>query len=97
MADASSRASRFLAWLTGTRIGRAALGGLVLKAVVQFLRPLVGSNTAVEGLDVLASVVLVTVAAMVMVQWFGHVRRVVLWRVRRKLLLSYWCCSSRWR
>jgi serine phosphatase RsbU (regulator of sigma subunit) len=89
MADASSRASRFLAWLTGTRIGRAALGGLVLKAVVQFLRPLVGSNTAVEGLDVLASVVLVTVAAMVMVQWFGHVRRVVLWRVRRKLLLSY--------
>ena len=89
MADASSRASRFLAWLTGTRIGRAALSGLVLKAVVQFVRPLVGSNTAVEGLDVLASVVLVTVAAMVMVGWFGHVRRVLLWRVRRKLLLSY--------
>ena len=59
MPDATSRASRFLGWLTGTRVGRAALGGLVLKAVVQFLRPLVGSNSAIEGLDVLASVVLV--------------------------------------
>ena len=89
MPDAASRASRLLGWLTGTRVGRAALGGLVLKAVVQFLRPLVGSNSAVEGLDVLASVVLVTVAAVMLARWLGHVRRVVLWRVRRKLLLSY--------
>ncbi len=89
MPDAASRASRFLGWLTGTRVGRAALGGLVLKAVVQFLRPLVGSNSAIEGLDVLASVVLVVVAAIMLVRWLGHVRRVVLWRVRRKLLLSY--------
>jgi serine phosphatase RsbU (regulator of sigma subunit) len=89
MPDASSRASRFLGWLTGTRVGRVALGGLVLKAVVQFLRPLVGSSSAIEGLDVLASVALVAVAAIMMVRWLGHVRRVVLWRVRRKLLLSY--------
>src|SRR5687767_13348925 len=89
MPDTASRASRFLGWLTGTRLGRAALGGLVLKAVVQFIRPLVGSNSAVEGLDVLASVVLVVVAGIVLVRWLGHVRRVVLWRVRRKLLVSY--------
>jgi sigma-B regulation protein RsbU (phosphoserine phosphatase) len=89
MADATSRASRFLSWLTGTRLGRTALAGLVVKAIVQFLRPLVGSSSAVEGLDVLASVVLVAVAVIMLVRWLGHVRRILLWRVRRKLLLSY--------
>ena len=66
-----------------------ALAGLAVKGLVQFVRPLAGSNVAVEGLDVLASVVLVSVVAIMLARWLGHVRRVVLWRVRRKLLVSY--------
>jgi serine phosphatase RsbU (regulator of sigma subunit) len=89
MTDTGSRVTRFLAWLTGTRTGRAALGSLALKGVVQFLRPVLGSTTPVESLDILASVVLVVVAGVVLGQWLGHVRSVLLWRVRRKLLLSY--------
>jgi sigma-B regulation protein RsbU (phosphoserine phosphatase) len=89
MTDTGSRVTRFLAWLTGTRTGRAALGGLALKGVVQFLRPVVGSTTWLETLDILASVVLVVVAGVALWRWMSHVRRVLLWRVRRRLLLSY--------
>ena len=56
---------------------------------MQLLRPLAGSTTAIAVLDALASVVLVAVAAVMLGRWLGHAGRVVLWRVRRKLLVSY--------
>src|SRR5688572_25111863 len=70
-------------------MGRTVLAALILKALVQLLRPLAGFTTAISALDVLASVVLVAVAGVMLARWLAHVRRVVLWRVRRKLLVSY--------
>jgi serine phosphatase RsbU (regulator of sigma subunit) len=81
--------ARVMPWLTGTRLGRAVLSALVLKAAVQVLRPLVGALTFIDTLDVAASLVLVGVVTVVAFRWLGYLRRVVLWRVRRRLLLSY--------
>ena len=82
-------AARVMPWLTGTWMGRAVLVALGLKAVVQVARPLAGALTLIDSLDVAASLVLVSVVAVVAFRWLGYLRRVVLWRVRRKLLLSY--------
>ena len=82
-------AARVTAWLTGTWMGRAVLVALGLKVVVQVARPLVGALTLIDSLDVAASLVLVAVVAIVVFRGLGYLRHVVLWRVRRKLLLSY--------
>jgi len=81
--------TRVTTWLTGTWMGRAVLVALALKAAVQVTRPLVGARTLVDALDVAASLVLVIALAVAGFRWLGHLRRVVLWRVRRRLLLSY--------
>ena len=89
VSETASRTSRVLAWLTSTRTGRTVLVTLLTMALVQVLRPFVGANALLDTIGLLTSVVLFGAAAVVAGQWVGRVQRVLLWRVRRKLLVSY--------
>ncbi|HEY6508866.1 MAG TPA: hypothetical protein VIY56_12690, partial [Vicinamibacterales bacterium] len=89
MSDTASRASRFVTWLTNSRTGRTVLVTLLTMTVVQVLRPFVGASAVLDTIGLLTSVVLFGAALVVVGQWVGRVQRVLLWRVRRKLLLSY--------
>ncbi len=70
--------------------GRLLVGGLIVRAMTTALR---ASQVPVSGvfefLDVLASFALVCGGGYFVVKLAGTVRRRLLWRVRRKLILSY--------
>jgi serine phosphatase RsbU (regulator of sigma subunit) len=69
--------------------GRLLLGSLVLKAVVWLLELTVGENTFVDLLNTVARLGLLI--ALVYFGWrlFQFARRHFLWRVRRRLVISY--------
>jgi serine phosphatase RsbU (regulator of sigma subunit) len=76
-------------WLTGTWTGRAVLAALAVKAVT-FPLWLAGlGGTFFESLGSLASAVLLVCGVLVAVKVWPDVWRRLLWRVRRKLTLSY--------
>lgn len=89
MSDTPSRTARVLTWLTSSRTGRTVLVTLLTMTLVQGLRPFVGASALLDTIGILTSVVLFGAAVVVAGQWVGRVQRVLLWRVRRKLLLSY--------
>ena len=89
MSDTASRTARVVTWLTSSRTGRTVLVTLLTMTFVQVLRPFVGASTLLDTIGLLTSVVLFGAAVVVVGQWVGRVQRVLLWRVRRKLLLSY--------
>ncbi len=89
VSDTASRMTRVLTWLTSSRTGRTVLVTLLTMALLQVLRPFVGASTLLDTLGLLTSVVLLGAGVVVVGQWVGRVQRVLLWRVRRKLLLSY--------
>jgi serine phosphatase RsbU (regulator of sigma subunit) len=75
-------------WLTGTFAGRALLGALVVKLFVKLAR--LGFTTrALEVLDTLADITLVVVIVLLVRRLIIDTRGLLLWRVRRKLTLSY--------
>ena len=76
-------------WLTRTFIGRLLLLSAVVKAVVQASRAATQSTSTLDAVDSMASALLVIAAVVVSYRAYVHARRVVLWRVRRKLTLSY--------
>ncbi len=84
-----SRATVIRTWLTSTFVGRAFLVGVAIKLVTLVLRATVGSTALTEGLDTAGSISLLVAAVGLTVQLFTRAKRVVLWRVRRKLTVSY--------
>jgi serine phosphatase RsbU (regulator of sigma subunit) len=88
--DAPSRAALARRWLTSTFAGRALLTGACLKLIVAaadaLLDPLPGF---LEVLDVAGGVSLVVGGAAVGYRAYVNAKRRLLWRVRRKLTLSY--------
>lgn len=83
-----SRGGALRAWLTGTVAGRTLAAGAALKLAAVAGR-LGGAAGPIEALDALADICLVAGAAALGYRLFADVKRRVLWRVRRKLTLSY--------
>ncbi|HEX5107315.1 MAG TPA: SpoIIE family protein phosphatase [Vicinamibacterales bacterium] len=76
-------------WLTGTFAGRALIVGLVLKAVAAPLRALAVSEGVADTINTAGGVALVLAMAALVYAVYHEIKGVVLWRVRRKLTLSY--------
>jgi sigma-B regulation protein RsbU (phosphoserine phosphatase) len=72
-----------------SRLGRVVAASLAAKVAVQVARPLVDALAALEAVDWLATLGLLAAVAIGVARALGFIRRVVLWRVRRKLLVSY--------
>ena len=88
--DAPSRLRALRGWLVGSFAGRALVAGGAIKLLTLTLMPLVGPPAGVWGVvDTLADVSILLGAVAIAVRVAGLIRRRFLWRVRRKLTLSY--------
>jgi serine phosphatase RsbU (regulator of sigma subunit) len=76
-------------WLSGTLAGQALLLGAVVKLVTVVLAAAIGRSSAVETIDTLADICLVAGGVILAYRLFVITKRRLLWRVRRKLTLSY--------
>ena len=76
-------------WLTRTFAGRLVLVSLGIKAVVWTVRVATQSMTALSALNSIATLLLLIAVVVIGYRTYVHVKSVVLWRVRRKLTLSY--------
>ena len=77
-------------WLTGTLAGRALLVGLVIKFVTVTIAALTGPLSGiVAALDTIGGITILIGAAILIYRLSIVAKRRLLWRVRRKLTLSY--------
>ena len=76
-------------WLSGTFAGRALIIGTVVKSVTLALGLVQSGSALVETLDTLGDICLVAGAAVLAYRLFVVTKRRLLWRVRRRLTLSY--------
>jgi phosphoserine phosphatase RsbU/P len=73
-----------------TRPGQALIAGLATKLVVLALRAALGPVPSLVGMvDTLASVAIAVGGTLFLVRELASIRRQLLWRVRRKLIISY--------
>jgi serine phosphatase RsbU (regulator of sigma subunit) len=76
-------------WLIGSFAGRALLAGALLKGVAVALDPISPRTGAARLIDTVSDAALVAAAAVLAYRLFVLAKRRLLWRVRRKLTLSY--------
>jgi hypothetical protein len=76
-------------WITRTFSGRAIAAGAVVKLAAYLLRVAFGAWPLFELLDTAGDVSLMAGAVVVGYRLFVDAKRQLLWRVRRKLTLSY--------
>jgi phosphoserine phosphatase RsbU/P len=76
-------------WLARTVVGRLLLLSLGIKVIVWTVRAATQSMSALGGLNSIATALLLVAVIMIGHRGYVHLKRVVLWRVRRKLMLSY--------
>jgi sigma-B regulation protein RsbU (phosphoserine phosphatase) len=76
-------------WATGTFSGRVLAAGAALKLVAALLRLALGPSSPQAFLDTLADLALAVGAVVLAYGLFVQAKRVLLWRVRSKLTLSY--------
>ncbi|MBP1634972.1 MAG: rsbU 4 [Acidobacteria bacterium] len=75
---------------SGTWAGRLILGGAAAKLLAALVRWIMGREaTLVAAMDTLGSVALVAAAFLILYRLVHRARRRLLWRVRRKLIISY--------
>ena len=85
-----SRATIVRRWVTSTFAGRALLVGAALKLITSLLGALVGpTSSLVALLDIVGGISLVIGCVAVLYRLMIAAKRRLLWRVRRKLTLSY--------
>ena len=84
--DAVQYAAR---WLTRTFVGRLLLISLAIKAIVWTARAAGAASGVLSLVNAASSVLLLIAPVIVGYRLYAHAKRVVLWRVRRKLMLSY--------
>ena len=85
-----SRPAAWRRWLLGTFPGRALLIGVAIKATTRLVAAVAGGLPGpLEGLDVVGSLALLFAVAYGVTRLAFWARRRLLWRVRRKLILSY--------
>src|SRR5712671_2299339 len=89
--SAARRRSRgVLRALTGTWEGRAVVGGAAAKGAVWLLEAALGRAPGVlTAIDTMTSVAIAAGAIWFFVRAIAIARRRLLWRVRRKLVISY--------
>ena len=88
--DASSRAEVWRRWLLHTVPGRVLLVGLAIKALVALVGFVVPSTwAALDIVDALGSLALIFLGGYAIAKGAFWAKRRLLWRVRRKLILSY--------
>ena len=85
----SSRGALLRTWLTSSFSGRSLVLGAVIKLAGLVMRTIVGNTIGLAVLNIVGDAALVVGAAILAWRLFVDLRRVVLWRVRRKLTLSY--------
>jgi sigma-B regulation protein RsbU (phosphoserine phosphatase) len=77
-------------WLLGTFPGRSLLIGLVIKSFTGIIGAIAGAlPPVVDAIDVVGSLALIFAAAYGLTRFAFWAKRGLLWRVRRKLILSY--------
>ena len=76
-------------WLSGTFAGRAILLGILVKLAAFLLRLVLGGSRGLEALDTAGDISLITGAVFLGYRLFADFKVALLWRVRRKLTLSY--------
>ncbi|HLG58620.1 MAG TPA: SpoIIE family protein phosphatase [Vicinamibacterales bacterium] len=85
----SSRARELRAWLTRTFTGRALLLGAAIKFVAFVLSRIAGTSRGIDAFDAVGDVTLVVGTVALGYRLYVDARRRLLWRVRRKLIVSY--------
>jgi sigma-B regulation protein RsbU (phosphoserine phosphatase) len=85
----ASRGALLRFWVTRTFTGRAIVGGAVLKAIAFLLGRLAAPMVLVESIDTLGDIAVVAGALVVGFRLFVDLKRHLLWRVSRKLTVSY--------
>ena len=88
-AAADQPAGRPLALLTHTWAGRAVLIGTVVKSVAVVLSRAIGDHFVLEVVGTAGTLALLLGLGIFVGRLIGLARRRLLWRVRRKLILSY--------
>ena len=89
LSGAVSRLTTVRAWLTRSFTGLTLLVGVTAKALAAVATAIAGENTAAVAVDTLGDLNLLVAATLLVVRLFRDARRRLLWRVRRKLTLSY--------
>ena len=76
-------------WITGTFSGRAIAAGVLVKAIAYALRLAFGAWPVFELIDTAGDITLMAGALVLGYRFFVDAKQQLLWRVRRKLTLSY--------
>ena len=76
-------------WLLRTVPGRALVLGLAIKAVTWPLRRIIEASSALDAIDMVGGLAILFAAAYGLTRFAVWSKRRLLWRVRRKLILSY--------
>jgi len=87
--DASPRWHAWRTWVLRTFPGRALLLGAVIKAVTWPTALVMPLPPVIEGVNLVGSLALLFAAAYGLTRFAVWAKRRLLWRVRRKLILSY--------
>src|SRR5262245_18106967 len=88
--DVPSRAEAWRRWLTTSVPGRILLVGLIIKALAWTAGAIAPSTwAALDIVDAIGSLALIFVAGYALTRLVVVAKRHLLWRVRRKLILSY--------
>ena len=75
--------------MTGTFVGRAVIAGALIKLAAFTITAAAGQSTAVDRFDSLGDIALVVAAVVLGYRVYIDAKRRLLWRVRRKLIVSY--------
>ena len=84
-----SRGPAVRTWLLGTFAGRTLLVGTAIKLVAFVLSLVLGRSRGLEAFDAIGDVALVAATIALGYRIYVDVKRRLLWRVRRKLIVSY--------
>ena len=85
----ASRAALVRYWITQTFSGRAVVGGLIIKVVAFLLTLIAGPSPWIELIDTCGDLAVIVGALIIIVLMFADMKQRVLWRIRRKLAVSY--------
>jgi sigma-B regulation protein RsbU (phosphoserine phosphatase) len=75
--------------MTQTFSGRAVVGGLIIKFVAFVLTLFLGASPWIELIDTLGDLAVIVGALIIIVLVFADMKQRLLWRIRRKLAVSY--------
>ena len=87
--EPATRVGIGLKWLTTSVAGRTLALGAAIKILAVVLQAPLAKSRAVAAIDTLGDVLIVVAALTIGYYLFVDLKRVILWRVRRKLTLSY--------